>query len=29
MPWGLLNEKLCGVSSGKERPQSPHAIFSE
>jgi hypothetical protein len=29
MPWGLLKEKLWGVSSGKEIPQSPHAIFSE
>ena len=29
MPCGLLKEKLWGVSSGKEIPQSPHAIFSE
>ena len=29
MPWGLLKEKLWGVSSGKEMPQAPQAIFSE
>jgi hypothetical protein len=29
MPCGLLNEKLCGVSSGNDVPQVPHAIFSE
>jgi hypothetical protein len=29
MPCGLLNEKPCGVSSGKEIPHSAHAIFSE
>ena len=29
MPWGLLKEKLWGVSSGNERLQWLHAIFSE
>jgi hypothetical protein len=29
MPWGLLNEKLCGVSSGNEIPHGLQASLSD